>query len=73
LILSQERYAEDVIRRAGMSHCKPINTPLSSIERLSAAEEDKLGPEDSTWYRSIVGAMFTSTRPNIPFAVNKVC
>jgi histone deacetylase 1/2 len=34
-----------------------------------------LGPKDSTRYRSIVGAMqyLTLTRPDISFAVNKVC
>jgi len=57
LDLSQERYATDVIKRAGMSNCKAINTPLSSIEKLSAAEGEKLGPEDAVRYRSIVGAL----------------
>ena len=57
LKLSQERYATDVIKRAGMSNCKAINTPLSSIEKLSAGEGEKLGPEDVVRYRSIVGAL----------------
>jgi histone deacetylase 1/2 len=58
-----------------MSHSKPINTPLSSTEKLSVVEGDKLGPEDSTKYRSIVGALqyLTWTRPYISFALNKVC
>jgi histone deacetylase 1/2 len=75
LVLSQEKYAEDIIKRAGMNHSKPINTPLSSVEKLSVAKGEQLGPEDSTKYRRIVGAMqyLTLTRPDISFAVNKVC
>jgi len=75
LILSQGKYAEEIVKRAGMSNSKPINTPLSSVEKLSAADGDPLGPEDSTNYRSVVGAMqyLTLTKPDISFAVNKVC
>jgi histone deacetylase 1/2 len=75
LVLSQGKYAEDIIKKTGMSNYKPINTTLSSVEKLSATEGDPLGPEDSTKYRSVVGAMqyLTLTRPNISFAVNKVC
>jgi histone deacetylase 1/2 len=58
-----------------MSNCKAINTPLSNIDKLSAAEGEKLGSEDATKYRSIVGALqyLTLTRPDISFSVNKVC
>jgi histone deacetylase 1/2 len=40
LLLSQEKYAEDIIKRAGMSHCKSIATPMSYIKKLSAKEGD---------------------------------
>ncbi|XP_066385230.1 uncharacterized protein [Miscanthus floridulus] len=75
LVLSQERYASDVLARSGMNKCKPVDTPLSSIEKLSVLDGVKLGPEDSTWYRSLVGALqyLTLTRPDISFVVNKVC
>jgi histone deacetylase 1/2 len=48
---------------------------MSTVDKLSAYEGEKLGPEDSTRYRSIVAAMqyLTLTRPDISFAVNKVC
>lgn len=38
LVLMQERYAADVVKRAGMSLSKPIGTPLSSTEKLSIVE-----------------------------------
>jgi histone deacetylase 1/2 len=74
LILSHGKYAEDIIKRVGMHHSKPVNTPMSTVDKLSANGE-KLGPEESTRYRSIVGAMqyLTLTRPDILFVVDKVC
>ena len=75
LVLSQGKYAEDIIKRAGMNHNKSVSTPLSAVDKLNATEGEKLGPEDSTRYRSIVGALqyLTLTQPDISFAVNKVC
>jgi histone deacetylase 1/2 len=75
LLLSQQRYAADILARSGMSKCKAIDTPLCSTEKLSAFEGNPLGPVDSTKYRSMVGALqyLTLTRPDLCFAVNKVC
>ncbi|XP_073367824.1 uncharacterized protein [Aegilops tauschii subsp. strangulata] len=75
LLLSQEKYATDLVKKAGLQGCKPSPTPLSSSEKLSLAEGELLSSEDSTKYRSLVGALqyLTLTRPDISFAVNKVC
>jgi histone deacetylase 1/2 len=75
IILTQEKYANDVLKRVGMIHCKPVSSPLSTSEKLSRYEGTALGPKDSTNYRSVVGALqyLTLTRPDISFAVNKVC
>ena len=35
LHLSQEKYATDAVRKAGLQGCKPSFTPLSSSEKLS--------------------------------------
>lgn len=58
-----------------MQGCKPSPTPLSILEKLSLAEGELLSQEDGTRYRSLVDALqyLTLTRPNISFAVNKVC
>jgi histone deacetylase 1/2 len=58
-----------------MIHCTSSPAPLSSSESLSLVQGDPLGPNDSTQYRSIVGALqyLTLTRPDISFSVNKVC
>ena len=57
IILSQENYASNILRRVGMSNCKPVSTPLSTSEKLSLHEGSLLGPSDATQYRSVVGAM----------------
>jgi histone deacetylase 1/2 len=74
-ILSQESYANDLLCRVNMQKCKTIDTPLSVSEKLSLTDGEVLGSDDSTNYRSIVGALqyITLTRPDIAFSVNKVC
>jgi histone deacetylase 1/2 len=58
-----------------MTNCKPVDTPLPSTQKFSVKDGDPLGPDDATKYRSLVGALqyLTLTRPDICFAVNKVC
>ena len=75
LLLTQERYASEILQRVNMQLCKPIKTPLCTTEKLSVNSGTSLGAEDSTRYRSIVGALqyLTLTRPDISFSVNKVC
>ena len=34
--LSQQRYAEDILERAGMTNCKPATTPIDAKGKLSA-------------------------------------
>ena len=38
LHLSQEKYAADLVKKAGLQGCKPSHTPLSSSEKLSLTE-----------------------------------
>jgi histone deacetylase 1/2 len=74
MLLSQAKYARDILNRMGMINCKPAATPLPSSEKLSGHEGTPLGAEESTKYRSIVGALqyLTLTRPDLAFSVNKV-
>ena len=57
IVLSQEKYVSDVLKRAGMMNCKISNMPLSTSEKLSKEEGEPLSAEDSTNYRSVVGAL----------------
>jgi hypothetical protein len=75
LLLTQAGYATDVLKRAHMSNCKPVSTPLTLCDKLMINDGVALGPRDSTEYRSIVGALqyLTLTRSDLSYSVNKVC
>jgi histone deacetylase 1/2 len=75
LVMSQTRYATDILKHAGMDKSKAVDTPLSPSEKLSITDGTILGAKDSTKYRSLVGALqyLTLTRPDISYGVNKVC
>ena len=57
LLLTQERYASDILKRVNMQLCKPVKTLLNTTEKFSVTSGTRLGVEDSTRYRSIVGAL----------------
>lgn len=75
ILLTQEKYTTDILRKVGLEHCKPVSTPLSTSEKLTVEVGEALGLEDATKYRSVVGALqyLTLTRPDISYSVNKVC
>ncbi|XP_066392551.1 uncharacterized mitochondrial protein AtMg00810-like [Miscanthus floridulus] len=71
LFLSQRQYMLDILDRAGMSHCKPSNTPVDTHSKLSA---DGVSVADPSQYRSLAGALqyLTFTRPDIAYVVQQV-
>jgi hypothetical protein len=75
ILLSQGKHTTEILQRASMVKCKPVNTLLAISEKLSAYEGEVLGSNDATNYRSIVGGLqyLTLTRPNLAFSVNKMC
>jgi histone deacetylase 1/2 len=75
IVLTQRKYALDLLQRAGMLKCTPASTPMTVVDKLSAHEGTLLSADDATRYRSVVGGLqyLTLTRPDLSFAVNKVC
>jgi hypothetical protein len=57
IILSQEKYASDLLHRVNMQICKTVDTPLSVSDKLSLSDGEVLSGDESTRYRSIVGAL----------------
>ncbi|XP_019199896.1 PREDICTED: uncharacterized protein LOC109193509 [Ipomoea nil] len=72
ILLSQRRYIQDILKRAGMVDCKPVSTPVSVVRSDDA---DTTPYADPTHYRSIAGALqyLTVTRPDLSYAVNRLC
>ncbi|KAL3820422.1 hypothetical protein ACJIZ3_006327 [Penstemon smallii] len=73
LLLCQRKYVLDLLKRANMLNCKPVNSPMAPSTRLSAYDSTSF--ENLTLYRSIVGSLqyLLFTRPDLAFSVNRVC
>uniref|UniRef100_A0A2N9GHA6 Reverse transcriptase Ty1/copia-type domain-containing protein n=1 Tax=Fagus sylvatica TaxID=28930 RepID=A0A2N9GHA6_FAGSY len=73
LFVHQHKYLTDFLHKFHMTECKAATTPIAPTPSLSTTTTDLLS--DPTPYRSLVGALqyATFTRPDIAFAVNRVC
>jgi hypothetical protein len=69
----QRKYLTDLLHKFTMTDCKAASTPIATTPLLTSTSTELLS--DPTPYRSLVGALqyATFTRPDITFAVNRVC
>jgi hypothetical protein len=75
MVLTQRKYAQDIIRPVHIENCKHVSTPLCYTEKLSKHNDVPLCEKDSFAYQSTVGVLqyLTLTRPDLFFAVKKAC
>lgn len=73
LLLSQSKYIRDHLNKTNMVIANCIVSPLASSTKLSKVGSAQV--TDPISFRSIVGGFqyATVTRPEISYAVNKVC
>lgn len=73
LLLTQSKYLRDLLHKTHMSECSLVHSPMQSTCKLTKTGSPALA--DPFMYRSVVGALqyATITRPDIAYAVNKVC
>jgi hypothetical protein len=72
LMLRQYKYILDILTRASMTFCKPVDTPISTTKVTILSDSLFSNP---TRFRQIVGALqyLTFTRSDICFVINRVC
>ena len=73
LFVHQHKHVSDLLHKFQMTDCKAAPTPIATTPPLSTDHDHALS--DPTPFRSLVGAFqyATFTRPDIAFAVNRVC
>ncbi|KAK3007585.1 hypothetical protein RJ639_013330 [Escallonia herrerae] len=67
--LHQQKYSKDLLKKFGMSRCKPILILIEPNAKICAHVGNDL--EDATMYRQLVGSLIylTLTRPDISYAI----
>jgi hypothetical protein len=72
LMLRQHKYILDILTRASMTSYKPVDTPVSPSKIVILPDHPFFDP---TRFRQIMGVLqyLTFTRPDICFAVNRIC
>jgi hypothetical protein len=75
IFVTRKKYDVGCVARLSMKGCKATSTSLSTKEKFSLHEGETSGHDDSTRYKSVVGALqyLTFTRLDMYFLINKVC
>ncbi|GJT90236.1 retrovirus-related pol polyprotein from transposon TNT 1-94 [Tanacetum coccineum] len=73
ILLSQKKYILELLQSAGLSNCNPVSSPIVTSSSLTL--DDSTAFSNLVKYRQVVSSLqyVTLSRPDIAFAVNKVC
>jgi Reverse transcriptase (RNA-dependent DNA polymerase) len=72
VVLSQEGFAQKILKECGMADCNLTKTPMEA--RLRLKKNSMSEPVDQNMYRSIVGSLryLLHTRPDLAYSVGIV-
>lgn len=72
VLMHQEKYISEILKRFNMKDCNPADTPVEGNLKLTSAESES--KVDSTLYRQLVGCLrfVCHSRPEITFGVGLV-
>ena len=72
IFISQEAYANSILKKFRMEHCNPVATPMKLGTKLSKFEGG--ASVDANLYQTLVGSLryLTCTRPDIAYSVGIV-
>ena len=70
IVLSQVKYAVEILKRFGMMDCKSMTMPMTMNLKLFGDTTSEI--VDATLYKQMIGLLMylTNTRPDICFVVN---
>nr|GEW12160.1 hypothetical protein [Tanacetum cinerariifolium] len=73
IILSQKKYILEILQSVGLSNCSPVSFLM--VTSSSLILDDSIAFSNPVKYQQVVGSLqyVTLSRPDIGFAVNKVC
>ncbi|KAG2406196.1 Retrovirus-related Pol polyprotein from transposon RE1 Retro element 1 [Vigna angularis] len=72
VIISQRKYALDILEETGLTNCKPIDNPMDPNQKLMTDQGEPFS--DPERYRRLVGKLIylTITRPDLSYPVGVV-
>jgi len=72
IIICQNKYAKDLLKRFRMENCKPLPTPVATGTKLS--KDDEGSDVNPTLFKRLVGSLMylTATRPDIMQGVSLI-
>jgi hypothetical protein len=72
IFISQEKYIREMLKKFGMTDCKPVSTPMQTSCKLSKDDDSK--DADQRQYRSMIGSLLyvTTSRPDVMQEVGQV-
>lgn len=70
IFICQKKYANNVLKKFNMEHCKPVSTPLAQSKKLSKNDDSR--EVDVKLYRSMIGSLLylTATRSDMMYSVS---
>ena len=74
ILLHQQKYATDVLKRFHMADCNPANTPIEVNTKLEIVKEEEEEAVDPTIYKQLVGSLryLCNSRPDLSFVVGLI-
>ena len=76
LTIRQTKYIESILEKYGMQDANPVSTPLDPNVKLEPREKSAEPQPHGSNYTSLTGSLMYATigtRPDIAYAVNKLC
>ena len=74
LIISQEKYVENILRREGMDDANPVSMPMDPNDKIKPNPDGNEGSKSNSYAKLLGELQFltNATRPDIAYAVNRL-